>query len=126
MNEKNNCGKTLQDILNRERLERQAVVNWFEMPLEKRKQKAKQYNHIIQEQWNVQEDLKWDDDYFKLNEFQKRLLLKRELVNAYNMLSTEDKQLLQDLLQLETSIFKWHLLNGQDKRKIIRAVFNFI
>lgn len=126
MNEKNNCGKTLQDILNRERLERQAVVNWFEMPLEKRKQKAKQYNHIIQEQWNVQEDLKWDDDYFKLNEFQKRLLLKRELVNAYNMLSTEDKQLLQDLLQLETSIFKWHLLSGQDKRKIIRAVFNFI
>lgn len=122
---KNTPSKTLSDILDRDALERKAMIHWTEMSAKKRKKKGYKYNQVLKGSWLVQESFEWLNDYFTLQEVQKRLLLKKELINAYNNLATEDRILVNQYLNIREQNSRWMQLTSEEKKQLIKAVFNF-
>lgn len=123
-NEEANVNKTLTDIIDPDKLTLNAILHWGRMDNSKKKQKGCVYNKILQKQWNIDTNFEWDCEYHNLAEVQKRMLLKKELINAYDNLEKTDKMLFNQYLDINTENTKWYTLNKDDKKKIIRALFN--
>lgn len=117
--------KILQDFLCKKRIECRAVINWFKLPTTVKRKKIRKYNKILQNYWNIQSQLEWPDDFFELNEIQRRLLLKNELINVYNNLSIDDKRCVNSILELNENHLSWICLTSSEKKKLLKAVFNF-
>ncbi len=120
----NDSQKILQDIIDKNILEENAMIHWGEMSSNKKKQKGFKYNKVLQNNWNLQESLNWVNEYFALNELQKRLLLKRELINAYNALKQEDRELFNSYLDINPKATSWIMLTALEKQKIFKNIFN--
>lgn len=117
--------KTLQDILDRNIFERRAMIHWTEMSLDKKKKKGFKYNKVLKHTWNIHEDFQWLNEYFALDELQRRLLLKKELINAYNNLNDDDRLIVNQYLNIRETVKKWICLNSDEKKNLIKGVFNF-
>lgn len=117
--------KTLQDIIDKDILEKKALEHWSEISTAQKKKRGYKYNKVISNSWNIREEFNWLDEYFALDEIQKRMLLKRELINAYNALNGEDRKLFNSYLEIDETISSWLKLRTKDKQKIFKAIFNF-
>lgn len=117
--------KTLTDIICPEILELKASMNWRQMSSNDKKKKGFIYNKVLKQQWAVDDNLNWVCEYNALNEIQKRMLLKKELINSYNDLEENDRMLFNEYLNIERNNTKWHTLSQENKRVIFKTLFKF-
>ena len=122
-NEKIEINKTLTDIIDPEILEFKAMFHWRQMSSSKKKQKGFVYNKVLQHSWGISEPLNWVVEYSELTDVQKRILLKKELINAYNELNSDDKVLFNEYLALPKENVKWNTLTQENKRIVIKTLF---
>lgn len=78
-----------------------------------RKKKVRKYKHLFSEKVN------WLVDFDNLNDFQQKLLIKSQIINLYNSLSSHEKTELMKIYELKNFSNKWHKLSFQDKSKIL-------
>lgn len=115
--------KILKDLIDKDLIEAKAIVNWQMLPSIKKKQKSYKYNQVLTNQWRVDSTKNWSCKYIDLTVEQKRLLLKKELINTYNALSEDDKLLLEQYLNLDKAAKEWVSLSSDDKKKLIQLIF---
>ena len=116
--------KTLQDIIDKDILSQMANIHWSELSENKRQKKILVYNKILLNNWGVDKEIKWSNNYSELNELQKRLLLKKELINAYNILSESDRVIVNEYCNIQKDKRIWINLSENERQSLFRAIFN--
>lgn len=110
---------TLDDLLIRNYVSQRTREKWNNEDDENKEYRGLKYAHLFQKSNNV---LDWKVDYSDLTKGQQSLLMKREIINTYDLLSHEEKKKLQNQLKLSRSPNKWFNLPPRDKAKILKVV----
>ena len=110
---------TLDDLLIRNYVSQRTREKWDREGDEYKECRGAKYAHIFKNPNNV---LNWKVDFSELSRGQQSVLMKREIINTYDLLSHEEKKKLQDKLNLSRSPNKWFNLPPKDKKKILKVI----
>ena len=110
------------NILSRDCIIERAKNKWNTKCREVRLMCGKKYRHIF-------DNLKlktspWENDFDHLEQSQKNILIKGELIRTYDNLPNSDKTTLKHFLGLEKFSGKWYKLTPSDKKILLNFILN--
>ena len=107
---------TLKDVFNKPSIIGRAKEFWdCKTPLE-RLRCGRKYKHLFHH------EVDWSSCFNDLEQKQKRILVKGELIRTYDSLPNIDKTRIKNIFHLTVFSSKWYKLPNVDKNKLIRIM----
>ena len=107
-------------ILSQKAIIRRAENNWNRRDISKRLSAGSKYKHIFKKFHMKEND--WKNDFAKLSESQRSILIKGELIRTYDGLSNRKKTALKQYFGLSTFSTKWFKLPPGDKKILLTSI----
>lgn len=107
-------------ILSRDSIINKAKEKWDNKKASDRLRSGSKYRHIFVK-YNLPSN-DWSVDFNKLNQHQKSVLLKGELIRQYDSLSNLDKTKIKRKFGLLHFSSKWFKLLPQDKKTLLNSI----
>ena len=98
-----------------------AISNWNDKTEVDKLSSGKKYQHAIR---NNNNPIDWLKPFDCLNERQRSIIIKGELIRLYDSLSNQSKTCIKRELGLSEFQSKWFKLNSEDKKILLNFVLN--
>ena len=117
-----NGGEYSENHLSYETIVNKAEANWNSKDEKKRIRAGNKYKHIFLKFRLPHND--WRNNFSELTQSQKNIIIKGELIKAYDSLSNHCKTKLKKRLGLSSFSTKWFTLPSADKKILLTSVLN--
>lgn len=109
-------------MINGKDISNRAKIKWNSKTPELRIKSGTKYRFVIEKFHKRVKD--WSLDFDELNDFQRRILIKGELIRTYDSLSIEQKKKITLELHLSKLSWKWYKMPSEDKKILLKYVTN--
>lgn len=99
-----------------------AKTKWNKKDKDSRLKASHKYHFLFSSRKWKEND--WSGDFDSLNDKQKNLIIKGELIRTYDSLPNIDKTKIKSKLQLNKFSSKWYRLTSKDKKKLLNYILS--
>lgn len=99
-----------------------AKTKWNKKDKDSRLKASHKYHFLFSSRNWKEND--WSGDFDSLNDKQKNLIIKGELIRTYDSLPNIDKTKIKSKLQLNKFSSKWYRLTSKDKKKLLNYILS--
>ena len=107
-------------MLDRLEIKNGAKQKWDTKTPELRVRSGNKYKFIVEKFHKKIKD--WSLDFDDLSNFQKKILIKGELIRTYDSLPNSEKTKIKNELNLSKFSYKWYKLSSSDKKILLNYV----
>lgn len=107
-------------MIDKVEIKKGAKQKWNDKSPELRTKSGNKYRFIIEKLHKKVND--WNLDFDNLSDFQKKILIKGELIRTYDSLPNQEKTEIKKKLGLSKFSYKWYKLSSLDKKILLNYV----